>query len=124
LVGFKTIYFRKNPRVQPPNELPVHKTDLHNLDRSHDALVWFGHSSYFMQIDGKRILVDPVLSGSASPLSVGTKAFKGANNYTADDIPEIDFLFITHDHWDHLDYDTIKKIKPKVKQIITGLRNR
>ena len=117
----KQFFFERNIRVQPTQELPAHKTDLHNLDSSHDALVWFGHSSYFMQIDGKRILVDPVLSGSASPLSVGTKAFKGANNYSADDIPEIDFLFITHDHWDHLDYDTIKKIKPKVKQIITGL---
>jgi len=117
----KQFFFERNVNVQPTQELPAHKTDLHNLDSSNDTLVWFGHSSYFMQIDGKRILVDPVLSGSASPLTVGTKAFKGSNNYTADDIPEIDFLFITHDHWDHLDYDTIKKIKPKVKQIITGL---
>lgn len=117
----KQFMFEKNERKQPLNEIPSHKTDLLNLDNTDDAFVWFGHSSYFMQIDGKRILVDPVLSGSASPLSVGTKAFKGANNYTADDIPEIDFLFITHDHWDHLDYDTIKKINPKVKQVITGL---
>jgi len=91
------------------------------LDSNIDVLVWFGHSSYFIQIDGKKILVDPVLSGSASPLSFTTKAFKGSDPYKADDIPEIDYLFITHDHWDHLDYDTIIKLKPKIKKVICPL---
>jgi len=53
-----------------------------------------------------------LLSGSASPLPGGTKAFKGSDIYTAADIPEIDFLFISHDHWDHLDYRSIQQIKP------------
>ena len=74
-----------------------------------------------MQIDGKKILVDPVMSGAASPLSFTTKSFKGSDVYTTDDIPEIDYLFITHDHWDHLDYETILKLKPKIKKVITGL---
>ena len=38
-----------------------------------------------------------------------------------EDFPEIDYLLISHDHYDHLDYKTVKKLKPKVKQIITGL---
>jgi hypothetical protein len=54
---------------------------------------------------------------SASPLPFGTKAFDGSNIYTADDMPDIDFLFISHDHWDHLDYETIIKIKPKVNSL-------
>jgi L-ascorbate metabolism protein UlaG (beta-lactamase superfamily) len=37
------------------------------------------------------------------------------------EIPSIDYLFITHDHWDHLDYDTLVKLKPKIKTVITGL---
>ncbi|MEI9957635.1 MAG: MBL fold metallo-hydrolase [Ferruginibacter sp.] len=41
--------------------------------------------------------------------------------YNTDDIPAIDILFISHDHWDHLDYSTIKKLQPKIKTIITGL---
>lgn len=74
-----------------------------------------------MQIDGKKILVDPVLSGYASPFSFSVKAFKGTNNYTTNDIPEIDYLFISHDHWDHLDYETILKLKSKIKKVISGL---
>jgi len=113
--------FAKHERTTPTDVVPTKKIDLKKLDKNQDVLVWFGHSSYFMQMDGKRILVDPVLSGSASPLPGGTQAFKGADVYTADEIPEIDFLFISHDHWDHLDYKTIIKLKPKVKQVICGL---
>jgi len=67
------------------------------------------------------MLVDPVFSGAASPIPATTRSFKGADVYTTDDIPEIDYLFITHDHWDHLDHDTVTKLNPKVKTVITGL---
>lgn len=109
----------KNKR--PVNDIPSLKTDLKSLSSGENVLVWFGHSSYFMQIDGKTFLVDPVFCGNASPFSFAIKAFKGTDRYTPDDIPEIDFLVITHDHWDHLDYKTLKALKPKVKQIITAL---
>jgi L-ascorbate metabolism protein UlaG (beta-lactamase superfamily) len=66
-------------------------------------------------------LVDPVFCGHASPFSFSIKAFTGADIYRPDDIPDIDYLFITHDHWDHLDYDTVKKLRPRVKQVICGL---
>ena len=117
----KEFFFDRKPRVNPVDKIPVIKTDLKNIDIKTDALIWVGHSSYFIQIDGKRILVDPVFSGAATPLPVGTKAFIGSNIYSADDMPEIDYLFISHDHWDHLDYDTIKKIKSRVKTVICGL---
>jgi L-ascorbate metabolism protein UlaG (beta-lactamase superfamily) len=117
----KEMMFDRKKRVTPVDIIPSVKTDLLNLDRSRDILVWFGHSSYFIQIDGKRILVDPVLSGHASPFKFSIKAFKGADVYSVDDIPEIDYLFITHDHWDHLDYETISKLKPKIKKVICGL---
>jgi L-ascorbate metabolism protein UlaG (beta-lactamase superfamily) len=105
----------------PPSPLPSVKTDLLNLDPDKNILVWFGHSSYFMQLNHKTILVDPVFSGNASPLNFTTKSFKGSDIYTAADFPSIDYLFITHDHWDHLDYKTILDLKPKVRRVITGL---
>ncbi len=117
----KEFFFRKSKKGKPPIKLPSKTIDLLMLDKNEDALVWFGHSSYFMQIDGKRFLVDPVLNGSASPVKFTTRSFKGSDVYTADAIPEIDYLFITHDHWDHLDYDTIIQLKPKIRNIITGL---
>jgi L-ascorbate metabolism protein UlaG (beta-lactamase superfamily) len=115
----KELFFSKDKR--PQNQIPSIKTDLHALNPNEDVLVWFGHSSYFIQIDGKKILVDPVFSGSASPFSFNVKAFGGSNFYQPDDIPELDYLVITHDHWDHLDYKTILELKPKINKIITGL---
>jgi L-ascorbate metabolism protein UlaG (beta-lactamase superfamily) len=117
----KEFIFEKKPSSKPKDKIPSVKTDLLSVDLNKDVLVWFGHSSYFIQVDGKRILVDPVFSGHASPLSFTTNAFIGTDIYSTDDIPPIDYLFISHDHWDHFDYDTIKKLKPKVKKIITGL---
>lgn len=111
--------FKISKRKAPETNLPSVKTDLKNLDPTKNVLAWFGHSSYFMQIDGKRILVDPVFSGHASPFSFMVKSFKGSDVYSPEDFPEIDYLFITHDHWDHLDYKTVTKLK--VDKIITGL---
>ncbi len=115
----KDFFFDKDKRNQPKDILPSVKTDLHSLQDN--CLVWFGHSSYYMQVDGKKILVDPVLSGNASPFSFTTKSFKGSDVYSPDDFPEIDYMFISHDHYDHLDYETMLKIKPKVKKIIMGI---
>lgn len=117
----KEFFFGKKIRVTPVDAIPSTKTDLLSLEKDKDVLVWFGHSSYFMQVDGKKILVDPVFSGNASPFSFSIKAFTGTDRYTPDDIPEIDYLFISHDHWDHLDYETILKLKPKIKKVICAL---
>jgi len=114
-------FFDKSAERVPPAPLPSKKTDLLKLDPDKNLLVWFGHSSYLIQIGGKIILVDPVFSGNASPLRFTTKSFKGSDIYTVQDLPPVDYLFITHDHWDHLDYKTILLLKPKVKKIITGL---
>lgn len=117
----KEFLFNNNKLKKPSQKIPTIKTNLLQLDPSENIVVWFGHSSYFIQVDGKKLLVDPVLSGSASPLSFTNKAFEGTDVYTTDDFPEIDYLFISHDHWDHLDYKTIMKLKPKIKTIICGL---
>lgn len=108
-------------RNKPSEEIPATKTDLHLLNSEKEVIVWFGHSSYFIQLDGKKILVDPVLSKTASPFSFTTKAFKGSNQYTPDDIPTVDYVFISHDHWDHLDYKTMKALQPKIGKVICGL---
>lgn len=119
--AMQQFFFTDKPRNVPAGSIPSQKTSLTNMAPGKDALVWFGHSSYFIQIDGKKILVDPIFSDHAAPVSFSTKAFKGANAYTAQQLPEIDYLFITHDHWDHLDHATLKQLQPKIKRIITGL---
>lgn len=113
--------FKKYPRTTPIDKIPSVKTDLKNLPLNENVLVWFGHSSYFIQLNGKRFLVDPVFSGNASPLPNSTKSFEGTDIYTTDDMPEIDYLLISHDHYDHLDYPTIIQLKPKIKNVVCGL---
>lgn len=113
--------FKNHPRRKPIDSIPSVKTDLLNLPADSNILVWFGHSSYFMQIEGKRFLVDPVFSGNASPLPNTTKSFKGADIYSVADLPNIDYLVISHDHYDHLDYETIIALKEKVDKVICGL---
>jgi len=120
----KVIYsylFKKPKNVRPIGDIPSIKTDLKRLPLEKDVLIWFGHSSYFMQVHGKRFLIDPVFSNNASPIPGTNKPFKGSNVYSAHDMPEIDYLLISHDHYDHLDYETILRLKPKVKKVITGL---
>ncbi|WP_020560103.1 MBL fold metallo-hydrolase [Thiofilum flexile] len=114
-------FFKPKPNLKPNHSIPSTKTDLHSLDRSENILIWFGHSSYFIQLAGKRFLIDPVFSGSASPVPGSVKAFVGTDRYTVEDLPQIDYLLITHDHYDHLDYETIKAVTPKIDKVICGL---
>lgn len=114
-------FFSKVENATPKKKFHFTKTDLKNLNPNENFYIWMGHSSYFLQIDGKKILVDPVFNGSVSPLKFTNKAFEGTDIYTTENIPELDYLIITHDHWDHLDYETVTKLLPKVKQVITGL---
>lgn len=113
--------FGHNPNTKPEQELPFIKTNLKDLSPNEDTIIWFGHSSYFIQIEGMKLLIDPVFSGNASPIPGSVKSFKGSNNYQVADLPEIDYLLITHDHYDHLDYKTILQLKDKVKLVICGL---
>ena len=106
-VMFRFLFGKKENR-RPLQKFNFTKTDLKNLNPNENVYIWMGHSSYFIQIDGKKILVDPVFSGNASPFSFITKAFEGTDLYTTDDIPELDYLIISHDHWDHLDFETVK----------------
>jgi L-ascorbate metabolism protein UlaG (beta-lactamase superfamily) len=113
--------FNKSSRVSPTDIIPSVKIDLHAIPVDSNVLVWFGHSSYLIQIDGKRILVDPIFSGNASPIPGTTSAFAGTDRYTVADLPEIDYLFISHDHYDHVDYTTLLELKSKVKTVVCGL---
>lgn len=115
-------FLNKPKTVIPPKPLPSVKTDLKHLPDGNPVLVWFGHSSYLIKIDGKHILVDPVFSGYASPFKMkSAKNFDGSNVYSVDDMPPIDILLISHDHYDHLDYSTVLKLNSKTKHIITSL---
>lgn len=120
LKGIWEFIFREIDGLRPEEPIKAKKTDLRKIDRNEDVLVWFGHSSYLIQTGGKRILVDPVFS-MASPVSFVNKPFKGTELYQPDDMPNIDYLVISHDHWDHLDYHTVKRLKDRIETVICPL---
>ena len=104
----------------PDSSLTVIKTDLKSLPRDKDWLVWFGHSSYIINLSQKIFLIDPILY-SGSPVSFVNKMFKGTDVYKPLDMPDVDFLIISHDHWDHLDYEAVKELMPRVGKVIIPL---
>lgn len=113
--------FKKSKESKIDGNIPSRQIDWSQLPSDQPLLIWFGHSSYFLQVDGKNILVDPVLSGNASPFPGAGKSFAGSDVVTAENLPNIDYLFISHDHYDHMDYKTLKALQPKVEKVIVGL---
>jgi len=118
----REIYFKKHTDVSPRYTLPFVKKPLAVIPETAPAITWFGHSSYLLQWHDTNILVDPVFSERASPVSyLGSKAFDGSNVFSVDDLPAIDILLITHDHYDHLDYNVIRKLRNRVPLFIMPL---
>lgn len=111
----------KRENARPAQPLPLVKTDLATLPLGQDVMVWLGHSSWYLQLAGKRILIDPVFSDYAAPFSFINKAFPGDYPWRAEGMPAIDLLIVSHDHYDHLDYATIRALLPKIKRVITPL---
>jgi len=115
-------FFSRGKKVLPSSAIPSVRTDLKHYYSAVPAIIWFGHSSYLVHYKGINILVDPVFCGHASPFSWYLKAFPGSDVYKAGDMPTIDIMVITHNHYDHLDTKTIAESAPFIKQYITTLR--
>ena len=112
--------FDRPDDIRPVDSIPVVRHDLKKLDRSEDLIVWFGHSGYLLQMDGVRYLIDPVFVEGA-PFGISNAFFKGTQVFDVADLPEIDYLVISHDHWDHLDYHVAKELQSRVRKVYTGL---
>lgn len=121
--GFKALNSMLNRRenVRPFQRLPFIKTDLKLLKVTAPTVVWFGHSSLLIKSTEGTILIDPIFSNHAGPVPGMIKAFAGSKEYTADDMPDIDVLLISHDHYDHLDYRTVKKLRTRIKKVVVPI---
>ncbi len=114
-------FLRKPATVTPSRPVPTVRTDLRAAAPAAPTIVWFGHSSYLIRAAGLNILVDPVFSGAASPFAFAVKAYPGADAYGVADLPPIDVLVLTHDHYDHLDYATLLELRGKVGRVVMPL---
>ena len=112
----------KSPQAAPSAPIettPLTREELHNAP---DQSLWrLGHSTVLLKLDGKFWLTDPMFAERASPVGfVGPKRFHSAPIALAD-LPEIEAVIISHDHYDHLDHDTILAIQDKVGTFVTPL---
>lgn len=117
-------YFQKHPGREPKTPIGPSITDasvLDNLPPQTLRVTWLGHSSLVLEIDGKRFLTDPVWYERASPFKyVGPKRFF-KNPLDIDNLPRVDYILLSHDHYDHLDKNSLLQLAQKNIPIITML---
>ena len=97
----------------PPAPLPVLAVDPAALAAAPPAsglrAFWIGHASVYVEIDGLRLLLDPVFAERVSPIAIGPKRFHPPPIALAD-LPKIDAVLVSHDHYDHLDMETVQHL--------------
>lgn len=116
--------FEKVENGVPDHQLPVQKVDSLELteDLNKTRLIWFGHSTFLLQMDGKNILIDPMFGQVPSPHPwLGGKRFEKVLPIEIAKLPRIDLVILSHDHYDHLDYESIKLLKDKTDLFLTPL---
>jgi L-ascorbate metabolism protein UlaG (beta-lactamase superfamily) len=117
--GFSTIfkvlplYLNNREEKVPRRPLGPFKTDISVYTESPESglrVTWMGHSSLLVEIDGVCVLIDPVWDERASPMRwAGPKRFFAAP-VRLEDLPRVDVVLVSHDHYDHLGEDTIRRL--------------
>ncbi len=122
--GMKVMYeWLFNAKGREPSEpLPVLFGNNGQVeDDSLSVITWYGHSAVLLEIDGKVIMLDPMLGNAASPVSFISKRFAYKKPIDLSTLPGIDIVIISHDHYDHLDYSSILQLKDRVQHFYTPL---
>jgi L-ascorbate metabolism protein UlaG (beta-lactamase superfamily) len=107
------------PNSEPDFDVEILKIDSLNLvkTKSINKVIWFGHSAVLMQLNGKNILFDPMLGDVPAPHPLlGPSRYYDELPMEIEALPVIDYIFISHDHYDHLDMGSIEKLKSKTKR--------
>jgi len=119
----KSILGRQKPK-KPARPLPIvslNKENFHNPPSVTPLLAWLGHSSVLIELHGKRFLFDPVFSQRASFVQwIGPKRFH-PTPLNAKIVPPLDGVIISHDHYDHLDKNTVLKIADRTRRFYVPL---
>ena len=115
-------FWRKHPGREPENVLgpfSVNLPLLQELPSNTLRITWLGHSSLLIETGGKRFLTDPVWYNRVSPFKyLGPKRFFN-NPLDLENLPRIDGILLSHDHYDHLDKKTILQLLKSNIPVIT-----
>ncbi|OJD58532.1 MBL fold metallo-hydrolase [Bacillus sp. NH11B] len=114
IIGLMTDYFKMKTKLRPIKHLPIVLSNKDN--ESLESVTWFGHSASLLKIEGKKLLLDPMLGDASSPFPVfNSKRYSGAFSLEREDLQEIDAIIISHNHYDHLNYKSIMQLKDCAK---------
>ena len=118
----KAFFTTKRQTPLPKKALPVQSiTREEILNEKNDVVYRLGHSSLLMKVSGKIILADPVFSERASPFAtMGPKRFH-QSPISITELPDVDAVIISHDHYDHLDKKSIHLLDKKVNRYFVPL---
>ncbi|MFT4970577.1 MAG: hypothetical protein ACI9O4_002336 [Chitinophagales bacterium] len=108
----------------PEKNIPIipFDTDAFNKDSNSPKFIWYGHSVILFRMNGMNILFDPMFGPDASPIApMQTKIFSEGSLEILKQLPPIDIVLMSHDHYDHLDLASIEVLKGKVKKYIVPL---
>ncbi|WP_373460391.1 MBL fold metallo-hydrolase [Paenibacillus sp. V4I7] len=119
-VGILLDFAKSSPNRRPKTQFAMENP---NLTKDLETKVtWFGHSASLLTIDGKALLLDPMFGKAPSPFPwFGKGRYSGGLPFEIAQLPVIDAVILSHDHYDHLDYGTIMKIKHKVNKFFVPL---
>jgi len=106
----------------PPDHVIDKKEVLENLEKykNDDYVAWIGHATFLIKLGDTTIITDPVFSKNMGPLIFGPKRYVDPA-VDLEEIPEVNLFLLTHNHYDHLDYRTIKKFPYKTANVLTPL---
>lgn len=116
--------FTDREKRTPKGRLPLQRFDRQawEQDTAQAKFIWFGHSTGMVRLQGKNLLIDPMFGADASPIGpFRTRRYSDSTLYIIDQLPAIDAVFITHDHYDHLDMDSFRKLNGKVAHYFVPL---
>ncbi|MFT6879814.1 MAG: L-ascorbate metabolism protein UlaG (beta-lactamase superfamily) [Psychromonas sp.] len=117
-------FFDRSSR-EPKVNIPVEKLDSLGIQRrlgTGTYLTWFGHSTFLLEIDSIKILIDPMFGRTPSPIKMlGSPRYSSELPIQIERLPKIDLVIFSHDHYDHLDYPSILLLKEKVDQYYVPL---
>lgn len=109
-------FAKGNPQSKPAAPLPAVPAPTEAAaDPSRARITWFGHSALLLEMQGRKLLLDPMFGTAPSPFpAVGGKRYPTEASFDPEKLPAIDAVLLSHDHYDHLDYGTIRKLRDKV----------
>ena len=115
---------KKKLKIEFPSDHVIKREKvLENLDKykNDNYVAWIGHATFLIKLGDATIITDPLFSKNTGPLIFGPKRYV-ESAIRLNEIPETDLFLLTHNHYDHLDYSTVRNFPHKKSKVLVPLK--